>query len=84
MRDVIDWHKVSSASGRAPTAPAPACEVDYDRRGFRLLPGGLEAALTEALTLARSDSTRAPLLLLVQDAPPLPVVLREIFAGGVF
>ena len=50
---------------------------DYDLRGFRFIRGGLDEAVAEALTLARSDGTHAPLLLLVQDAPPLPEVLRS-------
>ena len=49
-----------------------AAEDEFDLRGFRFVPGGLDAAVAEALTLARADGSRAPLLLLVQGAPPLP------------
>jgi tRNA pseudouridine-54 N-methylase len=51
---------------------------DYDVRGFRFIRGGLDEAVVEALTLARADGTPAPLLLLVQGAPPLPTVLGEL------
>ena len=50
---------------------------DRSVRGFRLMEGaGLEAALREALTLAREGGTAAPLLILEQGAPPLADVLQ--------
>ena len=50
---------------------------DRSVRGFRLMEGaGLEAALVEALTLAREGGTAAPLLVLEQGAPPLAEVLQ--------
>ena len=50
---------------------------DRSVRGFRLMEGaGLEAALVEALTLAREGGGAAPLLVLEQGAPPLAEVLR--------
>jgi tRNA pseudouridine-54 N-methylase len=55
---------------------------DYDVRGFRFIPGGLDEAVVEALTLARADGALAPLLLLVQGAPPLPAVLEGLDVGS--
>lgn len=71
-----------------PDAGTPTPNLHPDLRGFRILPGGLAEALTEALTLARADGTRAPMLLLAQGAPPLMRVLdaavaSEGVAGGV-
>jgi len=53
---------------------------DYDVRGFRYSRGGFDDALSQALTLAREDGTRAPVLLLMQGAPPLQQVLEEYHA----
>lgn len=66
----------------ATTAVAGATsEEEYDLRGFRTLAGDFEVALHEALTQARDDHTEAPLLLMVQGAPPLARVLREHVGG---
>ena len=70
--------------GTKPEAAAsaqPARPLERELRGFRVLPGGYEAALREALTQAREGGTRAPLLLLVQGAPPLSDVLRAHFGA---
>ena len=61
-------------------ADSPPPPPHSNLKGFRLLPGGLGEALTEALTLARADGTRAPLLLLVQGAPMIAEVLNQNFS----
>merc|ERR1712150_56452 len=67
----------------APHANTPVPQLEPSLRGFRVLQGGFVEALREALTLARADGTRAPLLLLVQGASPLATVLQDpCFAGA--
>ena len=75
LRQAID---ALGQGGADEHTPPPSLHPDL--RGFRLLNGGFAEALGEALSLARADRTRAPLLLLVQGAPPLSAVLPEIFA----
>lgn len=91
IRQAIDQRGQGIASGArtSPAADSDAeadanlgsyCLENYDLRGFRFIPGGLDEAVGEALRLARADGTHAPLLLLVQGAPPLPEVLRSLDA----
>ena len=49
----------------------------HDLRGFRLHDGGFEASLRQSLTNAREGGSKAPLLLLLQEAPSLASVLAE-------
>ena len=69
----------SAAQSTTTTTTRPAMEREL--RGFRVLPGGYEAALRGALEQAREGGTKAPLLLLVQGAPPLADVLRAHFGA---
>ena len=71
-------HALDSLGEGGAYARTPPTELHADLRGFRLLAGGLAESLTEALVLARADGTRAPLLLLVQGAPPLAKVLGQL------
>lgn len=70
VRDALDQRGIEEN-----LAAVPACELDYDLRGFRFIAGGLETAVTAALGLARQDGSQAPLLLLLQGYPSLPEVL---------
>lgn len=72
LRHAID--ALGPDGGPPGAGPSP---VERELSGFRVLRGGLREATREALGLAREGGTRAPLLLLVQDAPPLPSVLAE-------
>lgn len=65
-----------------PAAELAHAKRDFDLRGFRILRCGLDGALAEALALARGGGVQAPLLLLVQGAPPLAQVLGEMSRGG--
>ena len=72
---------VGECTAADPGGELAAPEAEHDSRGFRRLDGGLAAALTEALSLARDGGTRAPLLLLLEGAPPLPDVLASLLGG---
>lgn len=68
-----------SGEGGVPTGDRERPRApERELRGFRLQPGGLEAALTEALSQAREGGTAAPLLMLSQGAPPLGELLGRL------
>lgn len=74
LRTAIGYLELSLRPGQRDEVPET---VAHDVRGFRLHDGGFEASLREALTNAREGGSKAPLLLLLQEAPPLASVLAE-------
>ena len=76
LRTAIEYLELSLRPGSGQRDEVPET-VAHDVRGFRLHDGGFEASLREALTNARDGGSKAPLLLLLQEAPPLASVLAE-------
>ena len=72
----------TSAGGLATDNARLAPSTERDLRGFRVLPADFQVALTEALMDARCGGTAAPLLLLLEGAPPLSNVLADYRASA--
>lgn len=83
LRQAFDSLPLEPPPAGTPTqASSLPAEVEHELRGFGLLGGGLHTALTEALHLARADGVAAPVLLLLEGAPPLAQVLDAHCRGG--
>ena len=67
-----------SASGLPDNLDELTASERHALRGFRTLSAGFEASLRLALGRSREGGTKAPLILLVQGAPPIADVLRKL------
>lgn len=76
-------HAIDQLAEGLPDSHTPTPLLHPDLRGFRMMDGGFAEALTEALKRARQGGTGAPLLLLLQGAPPLQRVLSEYCQSAV-